>query len=121
MNETYKRIDPLLGPPFKENATFPRILSDERKSLDINRFRAADHALEIPHFQVGEGKTLFPMRNHPAQAATQQVKPPADRLDQIRVEAVKAEEFFVLELLRLVDLLAKQHGARVRLSKSTSQ
>ena len=69
--------------------------------------------VEIPHFQVGERKRLFPVRNDPAESAVHDIEAPADRLHQVGVETVEADEFLVLELNGFVDLLAEQDGAGV--------
>lgn len=80
--------------------------------LNINNIRLFDIALQIAHFQVGKGKRPFPVGNNPAQTAAKEVKAPSDRLNEVGIEAVEADEFFVLEFCRLVDLLAEQDGAR---------
>jgi len=86
---------------------------NKRNYLHINGIGLTYQAIQIAHFEVGKGKGLLPVGDNPRQAAAQKVKPPADRLHQIGVEAVKAEKLLVLKFLRPVDLFAKQNGPGV--------
>src|SRR5258708_33862498 len=81
-----------------------------RKLLNHSNIGLLDQAVKVAHLEVGEKERPFPMRDHPAQPATQKIEPPADRLHALGVEAVEADEFLVTKFGGPVDLLATQAG-----------
>src|ERR1700734_3843586 len=80
--------------------------------LNINSIRLLQITLQIAHLQIRERIGLLPMADNAAKSAAEQVEPPANRLHQVGVEAVEADELFVGKIGGLVPLLAKQPGAR---------
>ena len=86
-----------------------KTIARSRKPLNFNGIGLIDQTVQIPHFKIGKGKRLFPMGHDPAQSATHEIKPPANRLHEIGIEAVKPDKFLFLEFRGTIDLLSLIH------------
>jgi len=76
--------------------------------------RLLEISIDLANVEVGKRETFFPVINHLAETAGEEIETPANGLDQIRIETVETDKLFIFELSGFIDLLAHQDRAAMR-------